>query len=91
MTTTLHSLHVPCLPRLQKKELLDFDLHGHVHRQLVLAPGDAMLEFSSDLRGNLVMCLEAQNLEESILLLRCKIGFVPAERRGKRSVRCRSG
>lgn len=72
-------------------ELLDFDLHGHVRRQLVLAAGYAMLQFSSNLRGDLVVCLKAKNLQESILLLRRKIGFVPAERRGKRSVRCRSG
>jgi hypothetical protein len=39
----------------QEEELLDFDLHRHVHRQLVLAPGDAMLEFSSDLRGDLMV------------------------------------
>lgn len=76
-----------CASEAPGEELLDFDLHGHVRRQLVLAPGNAMLEFSSDLRGNLVMCLEAKNLEESILLLRRKIGFVPAKRRGGKQVR----
>lgn len=57
--------------------LLDLDVHRRRGCHLLLATYDAVLQLSSDLGRNLVVRLEAKNLEEGVLLFGGEIGLVP--------------